>query len=495
MFLLTNYRELFNTLDRRRVLIAISTGFLLTQVASFPVALALPSIAEYFDVSLAFASWIIIADLLALGCTVFLGARLGDKYGHNKVFFVGLVIATLGASLAGFSQTLIQLIILRGVQGFGTALVTGNANAMLAAHFPPDQRGKAFAVPISASRIGSFLGLIAFALFLQFLDWRLVFYSFIPLGIIAIWAALPLLKMKSDRLQQSKVHLDFLGAAIFIATIGALILSGMHLHEGEESFTSSDAVRYHLPMHLLFLALLGLFIVVETRVRHPFLDFRLFRYKYFTMAICVNSTFHLSMLAVITLVPILVERGFGFAPVYVLYIILPNQALGTFLPLLAGWYYDRYKSKFIRPVAMCLIALGIFLMGVFALRVSFWYIPLLLFPAYVGTALINTVNNAIVMNSLPDEHRGFASGMIETTRQVGHTVGATIAASAIGLIIPAGISLLSIEEAQGYYARGLQAAALVVVWIMLAGAFLSFYNGPLRAAGMSPASQPSVSGD
>ncbi|MFB3092224.1 MAG: hypothetical protein ACE1ZD_03390, partial [Dehalococcoidia bacterium] len=90
---------------------------------------------------------------------------------------------------------------------------------------------------------------------------------------------------------------------------------------------------------------------------------------------------------------------------------------------------------------------------------------------------------------------GFASGMIETTRQVGHTLGATIAASALGLVLPAGIALLSDAESRDFYLRGFQAAALVVVWVILAGAVVAFKRRPAQTVESAPTPQPSGSGD
>ncbi len=477
--LLSSYRELLVSPDQRRVLLALASTYMLVQVASFPVALSIPSIAEYFDVSIATASWIVVAELLALGSSVFLAAKLGDKYGHNRIFFMGVLVTTLGAGLAGFSQSLTELVIFRAIQGLGAALITGNSNAILAANFPPEKRAKAFALPITGARIGTFLGLIVFAIFLQFVSWRLIFYSFIPLGAIALFASWPMLKHGLRERPAAKIPLDFVGALIFVSTVGVLIASGMHLHEGEESFTSSDALGYHLPMHLLFFALAGLFVVLQTRSQNPFMDFNLFRYKHFTMAIFSNTTFHFSMLAITTLVPVLVERGFGLGPLFVLYVLLPHQSVGLVVPIVAGWYYDRYQPRLMRPISMILIALGIFLMGTFSSSVPFWLIPLLLAPTSIGSSIFNTINNALIMNSLPNEHRGFASGMIETTRQIGHTLGATVAASALGLALPATLVFLTASESQDYYIRGLQFSAFTVVSFILVGAFVSFYHRPI----------------
>ena len=356
----------------------------------------------------------------------------------------------------------------------GAALVTGNANAILAGNFAAEERGRAFAVPITAARFGTFAGLITFAIFLQFLGWRFIFFSFIPLGIVAVLSGLPLLKQKEASDVGNEGPVDFGGAFLFIGMISALILSGLHLHPGEESFTSEDAVSYHVPMHILTVVLLVAFIIYERRIKQPFVDLGQFKNRHFSLALFSNTTFHLSMLAIMTLVPILVEKGFGYGPLFVIYVLLPHQSMGLFIPILAGWYYDRYRPRLMRPISLSLIALGIFLLGMFALRIPFWLMPLLLFPASIGTSIFNTINNAVIMNSVGNEQRGFASGMIETTRHVGHTLGATVAASALGLVMPAGIALLSEGEAREFYFQGLQTSAMVVVWIILAGALVAF---------------------
>ncbi len=494
MGLISNYREVLNTPARRQVMLALASTFMLVQVASFPVALALPSIAKDFLIDVETAAWVLVAELLALGATVYLAAKLGDRYGHNRIFFFGIVITTIGAVAAGFAMDFTQLLLFRGVQGLGAALVTGNANAILAGSFPPEERGRAFAIPITAARFGTFAGLLAFAAFLQWFDWRFIFFSFIPLGVIAVVSGLPLLKQKEAPDVSSDEPVDFGGAFLFIGMISALILSGLHLHPGEESFTSSDAVSYHLPMHIASVVLLIAFIIYERRMKQPFVDLRLFKNRHFSLALFSNTTFHLSMLAIMTLVPILVENGFGYGPLFVIYVLLPHQSMGLVIPIVAGWYYDKFQPRLLRPVAMTLIALGIFLIGMFALKVPFWFMPLLLFPASIGTSIFNTINNAVIMNSIGQEHRGFASGMIETTRQVGHTLGATVAASALGLVLPAGIALLSEAEAQDFYFQGLQASALVVVWIILAGAVVAFNHQVLPSTPKTKAPQSSGAG-
>ena len=115
--IIANYKEIANTPERRQVLTAITGGQLLVQLSSLPVTLALPSMARSFGTGLEEASWIVILNLLVLGSTVLLGARMGDKFGHPKVFYIGAIIITVGVVLIASSQTLTWVIAFQGLQG------------------------------------------------------------------------------------------------------------------------------------------------------------------------------------------------------------------------------------------------------------------------------------------------------------------------------------------------------------------------------------------
>ena len=193
------------------------------------------------------------------------------------------------------------------------------------------------------------------------------------------------------------------------------------------------------------------------------------------MALFSNTTFHLSMLTVFTLVPIVIEDGLGYTPIVVSMVLLSHQSFGLWIPPIAGLLYDRYNPRWLGPGSLLLVALGVGLLAIFAAQVPIWGLPLLLLPASVGTALFISPYNALVMNTLP-ENRSFASGMLETTRQMGHTVGTTIAAMVLGLSLPATIEFLSAADAQTYYQQGFRTAALVVVWIVLTGAIVAMFQ-------------------
>ena len=474
------FRELGGSRQRVDTLLALAASQLLVQLTFLPVTLTIPTVSDYFGVDVDDGSWTVIIRLLVLGSTVFLTARLGEKFGHVRIFFIGICVLTASSLLAATAQTLYQLILWCGLGGFGGALVISNSNAIIALVFRPAERGRAFAVPVTASRFGTLLGLALFGLFLEFISWRLVYVSAMLVGLAAIWFAYPALKYQRFQWGQSgeergKVRIDYLAAAVLVAVLGTFILSGSHLHDGAESFTTPDALSYHLPMHLLSLTLAGLFVVLQLRSVEPFLDFRYFKRKYFSMALFSNTTCHLSMLTIFTLVPIVVEDGLGYSPLVVTLVLLPHQSFGLWLPALAGYVYDRYNPRWMGPMSLFLIASGVGLLGLFAAQVPIWGIPLLLLPASVGTALFISPYNAVVMNTLP-ENRGFASGMLETTRQMGHTVGSTIGATILGLSLPVTIEFMTADEARSYYQQGFQIASLAVVWIIVSGGIVAIFQ-------------------
>ena len=518
MNVLGTFKELGTDRQRRETMIALASTQMLVQLSSMPIAMTIPSVARHFEVDVAQAAWTVIVRLLMLGSTVFLSARLGEKYGHVRVFYLGVFVMLFGSLLSATSQSILQLVVWSGLVGVGGALITANSNAILAIVFQPDERGRAFSVPVVSARFGSLVGLVLFGVFLWlptagFVDvsswplglgsivgWRLVFLTSLPIAFLALKTAYPLLKYHAQQFEEdlTPVTINYLGAALMVITLGTFVLSGLHIHGGPDSFVTNDALRYHIPMHLLFVALLGLFILVQSRTADPFVDFRYFKEKYFSLALYTNTTFHFSMLAVTTLIPIMVENGMGKPPIFVTFVLLPNQLLGLFLPTLAGWVYDRYNPKWLRPGALASIALGFLLLGGFSQNVAWWGVPLLMLPTYIGSNLFNTANNAVVMNTLL-ENRSFASGMLETTRQMGHTLGATVGATVLGLVLPIGIALLPLLESQGAYRAGFAYAALAVVGTMLSGSLAAMFQkmpeGIQRRRPPEPAPQPTGGND
>ena len=478
--LIASFRELSSDDTRRRTLLSLAFTQLLVQLSTLPLALSVPSMAEAFDIDVSQAAWIVIARLLVLGATVFFFARLGSRLGQVRIYFLGVMIMTAASAMAATSTDVYQAVVWSGFVGIGASMITSNSNPILATVFNDKERGRAYSIPIISARVGTLLGMAVFGVFLQFFSWRLVFLTSVPVGLLALYMSRPLLTY--DFLKPGpaarNVILGAPSALLMIAALSAFILSGLHVHEGEESFVSAEALEYHLPMHALFLALAGVFIFVQLKSTQPFLNFGNFRKTQFSMALFSDHTFHMSMMAVVTLVPILVENGLGYDPIVASWVLIPGQGLGIFLPLIAGYYFDKSNPPWLRPAGLIAIASGFVLLALFSTHVPVWVLPIMLLPAFIGTHTFNAPSNALIMNSLPED-RAFASGIMETSRQMGHTIGVTIGATMLGLALPATIDLMTLGEAEPFYRTGFQYASTAVIFTISAGALVAAYQGGL----------------
>ncbi|HZA24883.1 MAG TPA: MFS transporter, partial [Dehalococcoidia bacterium] len=193
------FRELGTNQQRRETLIALASTQMLVQLSSQPIAMTIPSVGRQFDVEVSQAAWIVIVRLLMLGGTVFLAARLGEKYGHVRVYFIGAILMSVASVLSATALSLNQLILWSGVVGIGGALITANSNAILAMVFGTQERGRAFSVPVVSARFGALIGLALFGIFLQYFSWRLVFLMSLPIGLLAIKNSYPLLKYRAQQ--------------------------------------------------------------------------------------------------------------------------------------------------------------------------------------------------------------------------------------------------------------------------------------------------------
>jgi MFS family permease len=238
------FKELGTNQQRRETLIALASTQMLVQLSSMPIAMTIPSVARQFNVDVAHAAWIVIIRLLMLGSTVFLAARLGEKYGHVRVYFIGAILMSVASVLSASALSLNQLILWSGFVGVGGALITANANAILAMVFGTQERGRAFSVPVVSARVGALIGLALFGIFLQYFSWRLVFLTSLPIGLLAIKNSYPLLKYQAQQIVEGarEIPINYLGAILMVGTLGAFILSGIHVHDGAESFSSPDAI-------------------------------------------------------------------------------------------------------------------------------------------------------------------------------------------------------------------------------------------------------------
>ena len=372
--------------------------------------------------------WAIIGYLICIAVLVVAFGRLGDQFGRARMYNVGFAIFT-AASIAlslmpGDGGTAaLYLIIVRIIQGVGGALIMANATAILTDVFPVHQRGIALSINMVATVGGQFLGLIIGGL-LADTDWRLVFWVNVPIGIIG--TAWGFLKLR-DRNSRVSHKIDYLGNVTFalgLILILTAITEGIQPYGGHVMAWTSPFV---LGCFVVGVVAMIAFFAVETRVAKPMFDFRLFKLKpfaYGNLASLLASMARggLQFMLIIWLQGIwLPLHGYSFeeTPLWSAIFMLPLTVGLLAAAPAAGWLSDRFGS---RPFAVGGMVVGaLSFIGLMLLPPNFSYalFALLIFLNGLGTGLFIAPNATQIMNSVPAQERGQASGMRATAMNAG----------------------------------------------------------------------------
>jgi MFS family permease len=437
-------------------IVTVATGEVLVQLALTPVTAVIPGLSVALGVDAVDGAWVLTVFILALAGSLLVAGRLGDLLGHRRVFAAGALVYAVSAAGATVAPGFQMLLVARVGQGIGGALISGNNLAILTRAVDESRRGRAVALVATASAVaalvGSALGTAAVALG----GWPLLFAPTVPLALWAAARARRLPGIERDR----RNPVDWAGAGLLVLATTVLAVALNHPHT-----TTSEIVMpvFHTWLPLLAALAAGLFVAVEQRVRVPLLDWRQLRDRAFAAAIGVNALLHLTMMAAMYLGPFLVVRGLEMdtAAGGVLMVLVQAGMLTT--AFVGGWLYDRTRSRWIRPAAALGIALSLVGWAFAGLAASYPGLVVAGVAAGLANGVLLTVNNTVVMSSLPGETKGVASGMLETTRHFGHAFGVTIPTAILAIAAAGALP-------------GMEAAALREgsFWVSLAMAVLAF---------------------
>jgi MFS family permease len=455
----------------KAVLLAAGAGNFAVMTA-FGIPVIVPTISADLGVDVNRAGLIVNAYFLVLTAVVLVVGRLGDLLGQSRVYLVGAVLLAASFLLAALARDFWQLVLARGVQGVAAAMVYTAALAAVGHAFGVGRRGRAVGILTMAGALGSLATTALASAVAPTLGWRTVFLLLTPLGLVGL-AGLPALR----RFDPGPLphRLDLWGAFWLLLTFTFFALSLNHFHEGPETFV--DGWTYHVPMHLATLACLGMFVWWERRVKAPLIDLGQFRNRRFSAAVVANGIVHSTMMGSSFLLPFLVERGFGLSTAQTGILLMTLSACNTVGGLLGGFILDRTRSPLLGPAGITALGLGLCALGLAAPLAPF----LGLFPvvAFLGLAMGGyiTVNNTTIIGAVAPDQRGFASGMEQVSRHLGHSVGVALAGAVMSLFVPAG------NAGGPGYISGFQAAVVALGAVALVGAVFASAHAPRRRPG------------
>jgi EmrB/QacA subfamily drug resistance transporter len=408
-----------------KALLTVALGAAMTTLDASIITIAFPELTRTFHTDLTTVMWVTVAYILVSSSLMLLFGKLSDAVGRKRVYTAGFGIFTAAMAACGLAQSVEQLIVFRVVQGVGAAMAIGCSTAIVTEAFPGNMMGKGLGILGVAVSAGFIIGPVAGGFLLEFLDWRAIFYTRVPLSVLALILAIVLLR--KDTIQAEKIKLDLLGAAASFAGLCCFLFGmGQIKTHGLKS-----------PEVLLLagagLLLLGLLPLIERRAENPIIDFGLFRNRDFTYAMAGFLVFFLTMPVYIALLPFYLMEGIGLSATDsgLLLAVIPLTTMVA--SPVSGALSDRFGPRWPATLGASAVAAAFFLMSRFSLQTEIWLIASVLVLLGIGAGVFQPPNNSTIMGAVEPKCHGSASAMIATNRQVAMSIGLAL----VGVVFPA----------------------------------------------------------
>lgn len=403
------------------------------------VLISLPAIFNGIHVdplnSFQYLLWILMGYSLVTATLLLSFGRLSDMFGRIKMFRLGLIIFTIGSILLYLTPSTgdagaIEIILFRIFQAVGTALFMANSAAIVADAFPRNELGKAIGINMVAIMAGQFLGLILGGV-LASIDWRYIFLLSVPFGLVATVLSI---KLKEISIKDVKTKLDIWGNLAFMGGITLLLVGVTY---GLMPY-KSDLMGWHNPWVIASMiggaVLLILFPLIENRVESPMFRLDLFKNRMFTYANTAGFLASINRGAVMFVLILLLQgvwlplHGYSYesTPFWAGIYMIP-LTLGIFImgPV-SGALSDKYGPRWIATLGMLISALAFILLAIMPYNFSYIEFGSVLFIMGVGSGMFGSPNSSSIMNSVPPQNRGVASGMMQTLNNTAMTASMAI---------------------------------------------------------------------
>ncbi len=387
------------------VLVATILGSSMAFIDGSVVNVALPVIQVDLNATATDVQWVVEAYLLFLSALILVGGSLGDHFGRRRIFAIGIIIFIASSIWCGLAPNLLQLVLGRAIQGIGGALLVPGSLAIISASFSEEQRGRAFGTWSAFTSVTSVIGPVLGGWLVQYASWRWVFFLNVPLAIIVLivlfWRV-P--ESRDEELRGSR--LDWLG--VLLATIGlAGIVYGL-IQAGSLGLTAPQVII----LLVIGVAILVVFLFVESRVASPLVPLSLFRSSTFSGTNLLTLFLYAALSAITYFLPFNLIQVQGYSPTEAGAAFVPFVVIMFLLSRVIGGFADRYGPRPMLIIGPSITAIGFILFALPGIGGSYW---LTYFPAVVvmGVGMTITVSplTTAVMGAVEARHAGIASAI------------------------------------------------------------------------------------
>ena len=447
------------------VLISICLTSFLNSVTNSSVNVATPSIASALQANAILVSWIPTSFLLSSVVMLLPAGRLADIHGRKKLYIGGIIVFSITSVLAALSVSIEMLLVIRLIQGIGSAMIFATGLAIVTSVFPAERRGASLGIASASVYFGLSCGPLIGGWFTEVYGWRSVFLFPVPFSLLA--CALIIVNLKGEWKSSSPTGVDWLGGMIFAVWSSALFM-GVSTLPGTVSYV------------LLGIGVAGvvLFYYQQTHSKNPLVRFR---------AIMDNHVFFRSLMAsictyasnypLIFLISLYLQFNQGLSPHDAGQIMVLQAITMAILAPIAGRLSDRFEPRIIATTGCLIMACAFGLLDQIDSDTSLYYIAACLMTLGFGFGLFTTPNNNAALSSVDRERLGIATALLNLSRVIGNMTGIAMVMILVSLII--GHAELKPEQYPALLITIRWALALSCIYT-IAGAWFSYTRGNIR---------------
>jgi EmrB/QacA subfamily drug resistance transporter len=421
------------------------------------VITALPAIKKALGASVSDLEWTVNAYTLSFAVLMMTGSALGDRFGRKRILLIGIAVFSAGSALAALSDSSTQLLVARAVQGLGAAFVTPLTLTILARAFPPEQRAAAIGLWSGVSGLGLAIGPLVGGAIVNGVAWNAIFWINVPIGLLVlVLGYLRLEESRGDRQPIDLPGLALVSGGLFGITFG--LIRGNAL--GWSSATIVGAF-------VAGAALLAAFLLRERSTVAPMLNLRLFSTRSFSVSNATGFLMSAGMFGSIFLLTLYIQQIQGASPLTAGIRTMPWTGTIMIVAPLAGIIAGRVGSRPVVLAGMTLQASALFWIGAVS-QLTTPYSELL--PAFimggVGMGLTFAPLSSAVINSIPSNLEGQASGAYNSIRELGGVFGIAILGAIFQHVVTAPTTAAFMD---GFHTAVFAGAAIVAIGAVLAG--------------------------
>ena len=403
-------------------LIVICLGQIMVSINASSINLATPILTEVFSVDLNQIQWVITIYFLVTSSIMLLLGRIGDRIGSHKLFISGFLIFTIASLLCGISGSFVMLLFARVVQALGASMIQATGVGILVTAFPENQRGKAIGIQAIAIGMGYMCGPSIGGIILDSLGWHYIFFSNIPLAVIGFLGGLRFLRSPIPEDKSALPRLDSLGALLLAVIICSLIMAVSGGFAGSVWFL------------LIIVPVLPYFVLHERRHPSPLWDLSLLKNKRFALGNVIVFLIFSTHFSLLFHLPLYMKNILELPATTIGLVMLGSPAVMAIVSPLSGQISDKKGPLRVMPVAILIILASHISLAFLRADSSIWYVLISTLVLGIGVGGITTPTDSAVMASAGPKNAGYASGFLNTTRNLAICIGTAISAGAFTML-------------------------------------------------------------